>query len=617
MAKPNILIRAKKTKAAAMVKANNLQEADTLYTAVCQIDGTDADAWTMRSIIHRKLGNFNKAETYCRRAIAVAPHWAAAHHALGAALQCLGRMDEAILCYRRTIELQPDFAEAYYFLANALKERVALNEAVESYRKAIALKPDFVEALGNLGTLLTLMDEIPEAIEVLNRAVKLKPDAHQIHTALGRVLQREGKIEEAIARYQLSMKLNPSADTASELVDPLERSGRLAEAEALLKKYFAQLPNDYAFLLVSARLAKREGKLQEALNFLERAATRKQSVQHEIEILISSGQIYDRLGESERAFNLLTQGNLIAKRENENNGDIRNYSETLINVSRYQKTNWGKFNSGVKMDSTEQVPVFVFGFPRSGTTLLEQILDSHPLLQAMEEKPAVKAMSELFERLTVGRVDPLASLTEDEIIQLKAAYFTEVACHIQLKPGCSLVDRMPLNTIYAHLIWRVFPTAKQVLAIRHPCDVCLSCFMQAFAANTATVNFYTLESTVEIYAKVMQLWQKYVQIIPLDYHRIRYEDLVSNFEGETRTLLDYIGVGWHENVRNHTQHAINRGCIGTASYAQVVQPIYQHAKFRWERYAHQFEPFMTTLQPFVEYFDYGEQNKTMHKEQSL
>jgi hypothetical protein len=141
--------------------------------------------------------------------------------------------------------------------------------------------------------------------------------------------------------------------------------------------------------------------------------------------------------------------------------------------------------------------------------------------------------------------------------------------------------------------------------------------MQAFAANSATVNFYTLESTVDTYVKVMQLWQEYVQMLPLNYHRIRYEDLVSNFEEETRALLDYIGVGWDESVRNHTEHAIKRGRIGTASYAQVVQPIYQHAKYRWERYADQFEPFMAALQPFIEYFDYDGQSESEHNERSL
>ncbi|MBI3432288.1 MAG: sulfotransferase [Hydrogenophilales bacterium] len=607
MAQSNILTRSKKSKAAELFKANRLQEADALYAGMCQVNGADADSWVMRGIINRKLGRFNEAEMYCRRAMVLAPRLAVAHHALGAAVQCLGRVEEALACYRRALQLQPDFAEAHYFLANALKETHALDEAVASYRSAIALKSDFVAALGNLGILLTLMENIPEAVEVLNRAIVLKPDAPQLHSALGRVLLRDGKIEQAIARYQMSMQLHPCADTASELVEPLERSGRPDEAQALLDEYFPQAPDYYGFLLVAARLARREGKFTEALSLYEKAARQNQDAQAQIEILIASGQIYDRLGEAERAFELLTQGNALAAKKNENVAEIANYSETLANVGRYLVPGQGHINVSSIADDEGQAPVFVFGFPRSGTTLLEQILDSHPALQAMEEKPAVKAMFEAFEKLTQGRVDALASLNPDEITRLRAAYFAEVACHVKLKPGGILVDRMPLNTIYAPLIRQVFPSAKLVLAIRHPCDVCLSCFMQAFAANTATVNFHTLESTVEIYAKVMLLWQQYDQVLRLDHHRIRYEDLVSDFEAETRALLEYIGVGWHENVRNHTEHAIKRGRIGTASYQQVVQPLYQHAKYRWERYADKFAPLMPVLQPFVEYFNYGAQ----------
>ncbi|MES2369239.1 MAG: sulfotransferase [Pseudomonadota bacterium] len=607
MAQSNILTRSKKNKAAELFTANRLQEADTLYAGVCQANGSDADSWVMRGVINRKLGRFNDAEAYCRRAIALAPRLAVAHHALGAAVQCLGHLGEAIACYRRAVQLQPDFAEAHYFLANALKETDALHEAVASYRSAIALNPNFVEALGNLGTLLTLIGETQEAVDVLNRAVRLKPDAHQIHTALGRVLLREGKTEEAIERYQMAMQLHPCADTASELVEPLERSGRPTEAQALLEEYFPQAPDDYAFLLVAARLAKREGRLKEALSLYEKAAWKNQDAQAQLEILIASGQIYDRLGDVGRAFDFLSRGNDLAAKKNESIGEISNYSETLTIVGSYLVPSLSQIDPFSMVDREERAPIFVFGFPRSGTTLLEQILDSHPALQAMEEKPAVRAMFETFEKLTQDREDALASLSRDEIAQIKAAYFAEVSCHVKLKPGNILVDRAPLNTIYAHLIWRVFPTAKLVLAIRHPCDVCFSCFMQAFAPNSATVNFNTLDNTVEIYAKVMRLWQNYVETLSLDYHRIRYEDLVSNFEGETRALLQYIGVEWDENVRNHTEHAIKRGRIGTASYQQVVQPLYQHAKYRWERYADRFTPLMPVLQPFVEYFDYGVQ----------
>jgi hypothetical protein len=119
-------------------------------------------------------------------------------------------------------------------------------------------------------------------------------------------------------------------------------------------------------------------------------------------------------------------------------------------------------------------------------------------------------------------------------------------------------------------------------------------------------SFMTLESSAAVYSHVMRIWMEVAQSLPLDYHRIRYEDLVADFEKETRALLDFLGVGWDDRVLGHTEHAIKRGTINTPSYHQVTQPIYQHAKYRWKRYAKQFEAVMPELQPFIDYFGYTE-----------
>ncbi len=257
-----------------------------------------------------------------------------------------------------------------------------------------------------------------------------------------------------------------------------------------------------------------------------------------------------------------------------------------------------------KAASEDDAPVFLVGFPRSGTTLLEQILDCHPALQALEEMPAAAAMEQVFLGWVGDRVEAIADLEPLQISELRQAYFAETARHLERRPGTTLVDKLPLNLIRVPLIWRVFPNARFILALRHPCDVCLSCFMQSFAANEAMSSFYTLENTVRTYAEVMGLWQDYTRALPLRYHAIRYEDMVTDFEKETRALLDFLGVGWNEAVLNHTEHARQRSNINTPSYHQVTQPIYLHAKYRWRRYAREFEPMMPILRPFMERFGY-------------
>ena len=155
---------------------------------------------------------------------------------------------------------------------------------------------------------------------------------------------------------------------------------------------------------------------------------------------------------------------------------------------------------------------------------------------------------------------------------------------------------MPLNTVEVPLIWRLFPNAKCILAIRHPCDATFSCFMQNFVINNAMSTFFTLEKTAAAYAGVMSLWQEYIAVLPVDYHRIRYEDLVADQDGESRRLLDFLGLEWDEKVMHHDEHARTRH-ISTPSYHQVTQPIYKHAKYRWKRYEQYLKPVLPVLHP--------------------
>jgi tetratricopeptide (TPR) repeat protein len=608
MAKPNILIRSKKAKAGELFNKNQLREADALYAGVCQGMPGDAESWVMRGLIHRKLGAFREAEDFCRRALKIQPDYAWGHHILGSALQCQGRIPEALACYRKAIGLHPDFAEAHYFLGNALRESGALSEAAKSYRQAIRLQPDYVEALSNLGALLITLGEIQEAASALNKAIVLLPNSPQILSNQGHVLQRDGKLEQALEKYQRALQFSPdSLDMIGYVAALLEKTSRLDEAKAMVDQHLPGAPDSPALLLVAAKLARRAKKFDEAIALLERALKQNPALEAAGEVHFLLGQLYDRQGEADQAYAHLAEGNRLAALVGEHmNRGKRPYLERVERMRTYLTDDLARVANGKQDAQLVPSPVFLLGFPRSGTTLLEQILDSHPALQALEEKGTVSAMARAFEDMAQGRENALAELNDEQLAQLRKVYFDEVAQHIQLKPGNLLIDKMPLNTVNVHLIWRVFPQAKFILAIRHPCDASFSCFMQDFVLNEAMSSFLTLESTAQVYRGVMQIWLDAVAKLPLDYHRIRYEDLVANFEGETRALLEFLGVGWDDSVLGHTEHAIKRGTIKTPSYHQVTQPIYQHAKYRWKRYAKQFEPVMPMLNPYIEYFGYAE-----------
>lgn len=608
MTSKNILARSKQAKAEALFRENRLPEAKQQYSALAQTNRTDASVWLMLGIINRRLGLFEESEECCRRAVALQPRLAAAHQMLGAALQCLGRMDDALAAYRAAIRLDPASAEAHYLLGNALKDLGMMSEAIDHYRKAITVRPDFLEALSNLGLALMVQGQTQETIDCLNRALKLNPASPQVLCNLGSVLESDGRFDEARVRLERALYYAPDfVDAIAKLAQLDEKAMRLEDAKRWLEKGLRLAPDNVSLLTTASKIARSEGRFQNAIEILERIRALTQNPAAVGDTCLNLGKLYDRIGDTERAFSCFVEGNrLTAQVTLPADYDKQSYIRRIDQLGGYLTDRLADSWKNETDPDPTAAPVFLLGFPRSGTTLLGQILDSHPNLQTLEEKSTIATMSQEFLRLADNRADAMADLNIEEISVLRKSYLDAVRQQIHLLPGNLPVDKMPLNTVYAHLIWRVFPNAKFILAVRHPCDACLSCFMQNFALNEAMAQFFSLESTAALYAKVMGLWQQYANNLPIKYHRIRYEDLISDFEHETRRLLDFLDVGWDDAVLQHDEHARKRGAVNTPSYHQVTQPIYQHAKYRWKRYAKQLEPVMETLRPYIQYFGYEE-----------
>ena len=192
-------------------------------------------------------------------------------------------------------------------------------------------------------------------------------------------------------------------------------------------------------------------------------------------------------------------------------------------------------------------------------------------------------------------------------MELRQIYFAELNQHLDMNDDAVvLIDKLPLNIIAAGLIHRIFPEARFVFAQRHPCDCVLSCFMQNFALNDAMANFLDLEDAARLYDKVMTLWLQYQSALPLQVHTVCYEILIEDFEETLTPLLDFLGVDWDEGLRDYTETAYRRGKIKTPSYNQVTQPLYTHARGRWQRYRQHLQPVLPLLLPWAERFGYGE-----------
>jgi len=606
MAKVNALTQGRKRKGDEAAIAGRLDEAQELFESVCRGDPTDVEARVKLGMVLKRLGDYKQAEAQCRKAVLLQPKLGFAHFGLGNALQCLGRMDEAVASYRKTTQLQPDFADGHYLLGNALHELGAKAEAVASYRKALALQPDFPAALADLAAVHLDLGELDEAAPLLERALKLQPVNRVALVNRSHLLRLQGRAEEAMDTFRHALVLAPdSVDVLAGLAGLLEKTGKLDEAARIVQEGLDMEPDHIALNVVAANLDRRNRRHDEAIVRLDSTLQRRLSASEKSEVLILLAQLCDQVGQVERAYELIVEGKkLKGNMASHESGGIASYLARVAKAESLATEKLGTIFANCGSSGTG-TPVFLVGFPRSGTTLMEQMLASHPEIQTMEEKGAVGAMLLKFRMLTDGESDSLAALDEGEIRELQSVYFGEVQRHMVVRPGATFIDKLPLNIVDVPLIWRVFPDAKFILAIRHPCDSCLSCLMQDFSMNEAMASFCSLESTVNTYSAVMTAWQKYVQILPLTYHRIRYEDLIADVEGQMRSLLDFLGVGWNASVMEHTAHAQNKGAINTPSYHQVTQPIYQSAKYRWKRYEAAFKPVLSQLHPFIDYFGYG------------
>lgn len=602
----NSLTRGKKQAGDEAAHAGRLDEALALFGAVCRKDPADAEAWVKRAMVEKRLGQVAQAEASARRAVALAPGIGFTHHALAVALHTQGRFDEAIVAYRQAIKRLPGFADAHHLLGCALRSTGDLEGAAASQQHALALQPDYAEASSELGTIRLVQCEFEAGLPLLQKAAAMQPANIETQCNLAQALRALDRMPEAIEVCRRALRWVPdSAAALASLASLLERSSRLDEARDCLAR--AQSQHHPALMLVAARLAFRDKRHEEAVRGLQALlATPDLAPDLAIEAELLLGQAHDQLDQPEAAFRATSRGKLRRQQalSGAPNSDPRRYLDEVASLHGLCDEALAQCEPLALDDGQPADPVFVVGFPRSGTTLLEQMLDAHPRLAAMEERPAVRELLRAF--WAEGASARPAALTPGRARELRAVYWAEALRHVSPAAGQRLVDKLPLNIVAVPLLWRLFPRARFVLALRHPCDVVLSCFMQDFAVNAAMANFNSLDASARLYHQVMSGWLDVSRKLPVPVHVIRYEDLIADVPGELQRLMGFLDLPWDEALLGHAAHALQRKAINTPSYQQVVQPIYRSAHGRWRRYQAQFTEVLPLLQPCIEAFGYTE-----------
>lgn len=477
--------------------------------------------------------------------------------------------------------------------------------AADAWRKFAEARPGDWRALGHLGNALGKLNRWPEAAEALVQAARLNPDDPAVQADAVSALLRAGLLHYALARYdeaerefRLAYSLAPAnRDVIRRLGAALERTNRLAELAKLLDESVAIgiATDELAFLF--ALHAWREGRVEEARDFLSRANPDDDPVAWNALL----ARIADRMGECDMAFEAAGAMNRAAI-DRAVPADFRDewerkslaYREEQRDLARTITPQWAARIPVLREPQSKRV-AFLLGFPRSGTTLLDTFLLGHPQVEVLEEKQLVGAAGQV-----TGPVAGLPDVSPSKLERARVTYLDLLAEHVGPRFSGLVIDKFPLDMGSAPLIHALFPGASIIFAQRHPCDVVLSAYMQP----VGMVNFSDIRDAADYYDAMMGIWNASLDALPLRVHRAVYEDLVSEPESVLRPLVDFLGLDWDERVLAHQETARKRGTIITPSYDQVTEPVTTRPVGRWKRYRKQLEPVLPILLPWAEKLGY-------------
>ncbi len=567
-----------------------------------------------------------KAELHYSAAVRHAPKNPYALNAFGTFLMEQDRLDEAETLLKRAYKLKPDHFEIPNNFGLLRHRQGRFEEAQELYFQAIKLNPKWANPYTNLAGLMRDTDKPEPAYEFFKKSVGLNPNNPIAWRGLGQAAFYLKHEEEGIAAFRQSLRLDPKSErTWAFLLNSYEKLNRMDEAEKVFfeaKKLFGSTP---PIALFEAKMLRRQKKYDEAIAVMQSfiAAVkdldtdREKNVSFYHEFWFELGMLYDRVNDVDKAFECLTAANDASRQTRQYlEIDNRAVSSEIDIIKREFAIGYQAKTASVPLDEKVSRMVFLVGFPRSGTTLLDQILSSHPDVTVAEETPATSKMSHYLlhrhgkaelTQMKPGYIAGLEDINEQELKDMRAIYFAEVGEGALQGRGKVFVDKLPLNLLHALLVRRVFPDAQFILALRHPCDSVLSNFMQRFDFNVAMVRMAEINDAAKFYDECFSLWDLMVKEIAIKAHEIHYEDVVADFKPTVEGMLNFLGLEWTDAVMNYDETARNKKTrINTPSYHQVTEKIYTRASGRWLRYKKHLKDILPILKPYAIKYGYDE-----------
>lgn len=588
-----------------------------------------APAYYNLGLLHQEAGNLDAAVENYDKALAAKPDYPEALINSGLAFHDAGHLEEAISRYRKAITMNPGIAQAHQNLGNSLKLSGLDREAAESYQQALAIDPNLISALVNLGVVHNALGKPDQAIECYQKAISLKPDLGEAHYNLGVAHQASGDLAAAIQSYQKALDLFPgSAKPHNNLGTALQASGRPEDAITHFKTAITIDPGFVRAHINLGNALKECGQTDEAAqSYREALATEPASalahkhlsylVSHEtpdgeiraMEALYARenipshdkmllgfglGKAYADLGEPDKAVDYFTSANRLKRAEY--TYDPEDDAAVFKRIkAAYTPALFSRYASSGITDTT---PIFILGMPRSGTSLVEQILASHPRVFGAGE---LKTLGKIAARFTL---DEMAAAALEETEGVTAAFKKAGEDYIreirQISEAGFITDKMPHNFMQIGLIKLILPDARIIHCTRDSMDTCFSIYKHLFDGDDPldvplkyAYDMDELGRFYNLYTDMMRHWH---ETLPGWIYDISYETLVADQAPETQKLLEFCGLPWDDACLSF--HKTQRP-VATASFSQVRQPIYTDSIGLWKAYAPHLAPLQKVVSPNI------------------
>ncbi len=539
----------------------------------------------------RQAGEIDEAFVFYQQALAINPDLAEAHANLGSIQKQRGQAEAALEYFDKAVQLKSEDAEVFYNRGKVLYESGQFEAALESFNKAIEFKPDYFEAYTNCGVLLSMAGQLDKAIANFDRAIQLNPDLAVAYANRGNALSESGQPEAALASYEKAVQLNP--DYANAFYNRGNVQSRLGLFEAALESYneAIRLIPDYAEAYFNRSCLGEYSRVTDSeLDFLEKQIKRKDlSGPDQQSYLFALANAREQSGDYERHFDLLLEGNRLRRQQIDYNFSTEQDICAKIKALFPENDDVGP---PTPEGDSPLVPIFIVGMPRSGTSLIEQIIASHSKVYGAGELAGLRQMLRPMIMTADKASEPESARALRNNIENKIrSDYPDYLKNLN-QPEKIIIDKMPSNFTFLGFILSAIPSAKIIHVKRNPMAVCWSVFKHNFSKESTGYG-YDMDELAEYYAlyhDLMAFWQ--IRFPGRIYH-LDYEALTESQEIETRKLLDYCELTWEQRCVDF--HTTSRE-VKTASQVQVRKKMYQGSSSAWKKYEQQLQPLVSRLE---------------------